>query len=493
MLLKLSNPNRSHILWIGKNWTKATHEAAASRGLLLFKVDEEGPIDWIMGRAIVFSAPNAQLVQRIESELAALAISHGLRVFVLDESPELRQRLRKLPYGGRIYVWSHKGASSIPEQVARWDPGPNDSNGQKQDEPRLIGAGKCCLEDQILLRRAFADCSEVRFKDLTNDRRAIFQASAQLRSSQAGPYPLPFLVKLDSYTRVNKELGNYELATQHFIPFFARPNLDSRRCLLGPTRGLIVANFIENSTSLMSEVERGTAAGAISSLFEDALRGWRTQAFLSASNEVKGSLSPEGAVKARSEEHRNNLERCVVGARKFGCELSGTAIGELIDALPPITYRQALRHGDLHGENVRVRAGQAILIDFLQVDNGPLVDDPALLETSLVLSFKADFNEWKVVAEQLYLLGQLRALPSAKEPMAPLSELWNAVRQVRRYGLADQVSRDEYARAVATQLLRHGLRNGGGRKLSDRRSFMVYLSGRLAQALASDATSLADN
>lgn len=491
--MKFPNPDRRQILWFGKNWAKATHDAAVSRGLFLFKVDEKAPIDWGKGRAIVFSAPDAQLVQRIESELAALAISHGLRVFVLDESPELRQHLRKLPYGGRIYVWSHKGASSIPEQVARWDPGPSDSKGRNQDELRLIGAEKCCPEDQILLQRAFADCSEVRFKDLTNDRRAIFQASAQLRLSQAGPYPLPFLVKLDSYIRANKELGNYELATQHFIPFFARPNLDSRRCLLGPNRGLIVANFIENSTSLMSEVERGTAAGAISSLFEDALRGWRTQAFLSASNEVKGSLSPEGAVKARSEEHKDNLERCAVGARKFGCALSGAAIGELIDSLPPITYRRALRHGDLHGENVRVRAGQAILIDFLQVDNGPLVDDPALLETSLVLNFKADFNEWKTVTEQLYLLAQLRALPSAKEPMAPLSELWNAVRQVRRYGLSDEVSRDEYARAVATQLLRHGLRNGGNRELPGRRSFLVYLSGRLAQALVGDAKGGVDN
>ncbi|WP_430702203.1 phosphotransferase [Mesorhizobium captivum] len=56
-----------------------------------------------------------------------------------------------------------------------------------------------------------------------------------------------------------------------------------------------------------------------------------------------------------------------------------------MEELPPIRRRRALCHGDLHGENVRVRGGQAILIDFAAVDHGPLVIDPAALETALVL------------------------------------------------------------------------------------------------------------
>jgi Ser/Thr protein kinase RdoA (MazF antagonist) len=40
-------------------------------------------------------------------------------------------------------------------------------------------------------------------------------------------------------------------------------------------------------------------------------------------------------------------------------------------------------HGDLHGENVRVRNGNAILIDFASVCSGPLTADLAALETCL--------------------------------------------------------------------------------------------------------------
>ena len=47
------------------------------------------------------------------------------------------------------------------------------------------------------------------------------------------------------------------------------------------------------------------------------------------------------------------------------------------------TYRVAPMHGDLHGENVRVRNGNAILIDFASVAPGPLTADLAALESWL--------------------------------------------------------------------------------------------------------------
>ncbi|MGH9640975.1 MAG: phosphotransferase, partial [Terriglobales bacterium] len=225
-----------------------------------------------------------------------------------------------------------------------------------------------------------------------------------------------------------------------------------------------------------------TAQTAVNSLFEDALRGWRTQAYLSGSGVVTGSLMPDGALRTFGEVHRARAEGHANAARALGGTLTAENIAELLDRLPPIRHRQALCHWDLHGENVRVRGGQAILIDFLNVKPGPLVVDPAALETSLALSCTAEAVDWRQVVTELYSIANLRTLPEVRPPTAPLNELWNTVRQIRRFGLAEQLSEDEYVRSVALHLLRHTLRQVDGEDPL-RRPMMALLAERLAREL----------
>jgi hypothetical protein len=130
-----------------------------------------------------------------------------------------------------------------------------------------------------------------------------------------------------------------------------------------------------------------------------------------------------------------------------------------------------------------VRAGQAILIDFAGVRDGPLAADAAALETALVLRAEAKPNDWSAAVAQLYSLDNLQTLPQPREPAAPVSSLWNAVRQIRRFGLAEQISKNEYATAVAVYLLRHGLRPRDGDEQTIRRPTLVWLAEQLAQAL----------
>lgn len=170
-------------------------------------------------------------------------------------------------------------------------------------------------------------------------------------------------------------------------------------------------------------------------------------------------------------------------ARPRGGSLTATEIGELLDQLPPIPHRIALSHGDLHGENVRVRAGHAILIDFAAVDGGSLVADPAALETALVIRGASNDKNWSSVATEIYAIENLESLPTPHEPSTPLSALWNSVRQIRRFGLAEQLTRHEYATAVAIYLLRHGLRRRDPGEPVNRRPTFVYLAERIAQAV----------
>ena len=110
--------------------------------------------------------------------------------------------------------------------------------------------------------------------------------------------------------------------------------------------------------------------------------------------------------------------------------------------------------------------------------------DPAALETSLVLKFRVqDESSWRSVVADLYQVDNLVALPQLRAPTLPFNELWNSVRQVRRFGLAEQMSDAEYARAVAIQLLRHATRPRGGVEDRLRRPWLLKLASDLASNL----------
>jgi hypothetical protein len=184
-----------------------------------------------------------------------------------------------------------------------------------------------------------------------------------------------------------------------------------------------------------------------------------------------------------SSKHRSRAESRASEAKALGGALAACEVAKLLDGLPPIPHRTAFSHGDLHGDNVHVRMGQAILIDFLNVGTKPIVHDPAALETALALNFGGELQVWRDVMANLYSLENPTALPPLSPPLTPLTHMWNAVRQVRRFGLADEISPCEYARAVAVHLLRHALRKPRANATAERRATMVLLAEKLAKEL----------
>jgi Phosphotransferase enzyme family len=484
---------RSRILWVGEPPPNGLRESL-DRLQLSLKLTAVDALtnEWPWARAVVFSVsqPGSPLLQNIESALAAAALTEGLRAYVvapLEHVPVLNRRLSALPYGGRIALRDSRTLTNILAECASCLPGPSRST-----TLTLSGCDDCDSEDIVLLRRGFSDCTEVRFSTLIGGRSAAtFQAFARLQDSKAGPYPLPFFVKLDRYGKIKREIENYQDCTALFIPFYARPNIDLNRCVLGAERGLIVGNFVEHSDSLRELVERGTAQAAINSLFEDALRGWRTQAYVGHGSPWHAPLARSlggGAIKQFSPRARNRADAYAREAAALGASLTATEIGQMLDELLPIPHRIALCHGDLHGDNIRVRAGHAILIDFAAVERGPLVADPAALETALVLRASAHESDWSTVASELYGIEHLEALPAPREPSAPLSALWNSVRQIRRFGLAEQLTRQEYATAAAVYLLRHGLHDRDPGEQGIRRPTLVWLAERLARSIKTSST-----
>lgn len=357
------------------------------------------------------------------------------------------------------------------------------------DSVQIAGmAAELSDEEKILLRRAFHDAKEVRLSRLDGGASAkVFKAFAVLRDSRVGPQPLPFFVKLDRRPKIQRELDNYKDCTALFIPFWARPNLDQARCAFGRDRGILVGNFVELSRSLTEHVRDGTAVRPIHSLFEDALRGWRRQAFLDPNNKkhlalaksfrgaIYGNLAVQGADRA------NAIART---ARKFGAERDADELAAAIDGLPAIHHRCSQAHCDLHADNVQVRDGQAILIDFASTANAPLAMDPASLDTSLVLhSDETAQAIWKNFVDEIYSLAALQALPAPGQADAPMEYLRDAIREIRKIALADRLDPYEYATAVAICLLRHAFRQPRENEQPDRRAYLFAAADKLVRAI----------
>jgi len=72
-------------------------------------------------------------------------------------------------------------------------------------------------------------------------------------------------------------------------------------------------------------------------------------------------------------------------ARELGATLDITALRGLFEGCTSSPVLVGPIHGDLHSGNVRVRATDAIVIDFVQHRDYPLVFDAACLEASLLV------------------------------------------------------------------------------------------------------------
>lgn len=480
--------SRTTVLWSGAPPPEKSVKEFKVRGLDHVHVVDAATAEkfWNSSRAAVFVNPTDADFALLAGGALQEALAHGLAVKIVVPRDQLLQRMAELKHVPALGLsgWvmqTHANPVKIAEEFARHEPGPAHNilvnlHGQTEG---------LSTEQRVLLERAFHDCSEVHLQKMPDGTAQVFLAFAKLTTSEVGEYPLPLFVKIDKRKRAETERAHYHDCTTSFVPFYARPNLHLKRCLMGAEFGLIVGDFVERSEGLLELAHRGDAQSAIDSLFQDALRGWRAQPFDKKNETVKAvALCPKGFLSRLSTRRKGLLAQHSEAAKALGALLDVFEVERRLDALPDIMYRKGFTHGDLHCGNVRARAGEAILIDFQSVGAGPLSTDPATLEVSLALEFQsATEADWHATMAQLYSIDNLRAVPRPRQPTAPLNPLWEAVRQIRRYGLADQIADDEYARAVAIQLLRKASHECNGGEDPSRRPLLIKLAAAIVLAL----------
>lgn len=439
------------------------------------------------GRAVIVALDDGAATAALQTDTEAMlreALAHGLKAFVscsFNDATAVAVALRDWRLNGVVGVSSRGEECELLEEIVRVREQPT-INASLQ----VVGGESLSPEEEILLKRAFGDCSSVKLVKQSTGSAKVFCAFASLLNSRVGPIPLPFFVKFDARNKIERELENYRQCTTLHVPFNQRPNLDDERCLLSHSSGVIVGNFVEQSEALIEAIDRGSGRDALHSLFEGALRGWRRQPFYDNQYVADGNVlqhlrrSRPGTYNIYRKK-RLEKRQLSAGARPFD------ELDAMLKALPSIRYRYGTTHGDLHGNNVRIAGADAILIDFASVDYGPLTVDPAALDVSLMMDTCLVMREdWTRLADEVYELRALRAPAVPPSPERDAANLLDALHYIRQTAFSVQFSAMEYPIVVALQLLRKASYGGGDAEGQRRRVQAYRLADRIIGQLADE-------
>jgi len=458
-----------HILWWGTGPSIGVEERFSLRGWKI--VENQTPEG--LETALLSVTRLAILNYPIADDLAAavyrqlpLLIMHGVLLLVVGgDTTEIRGNT--LPAIDAVYPWD-EGVRLVPslkgvhfDTVVCCHPGRRWQGFELQQKGRFEKLGS---EDELLVRRAFQEAEEVHLRILSGGLSGsrVFMAHEKRtgKDTSIAHWRLPRLVKLGDRAEVSREIKAMEDVSP-FVPFELRPNLEIS--LQGFQRAMYVADFVEMSESLLDAARNRRAEAAISNLFYRTLGRWRDRGRQCPM--VHGSLT--AAAERLDMMHPQKVQQVYLESlRKQRAEI--VAAWEKL-ATFKFTYRAATIHGDLHGENVRVRGDDAILIDLGGVRGdtqpgreAPLCFDVAMLEVALVFAYRGQEDgedefeqpEWKAEIEPFYELPAILNSPSIDAPPNPESWLFGCLQRIRAFGTYDQSKAYEYPIALVIALWR---------------------------------------
>lgn len=343
--------------------------------------------------------------------------------------------------------------------------------------------GKLSPDDQLLIERAFEGCQEVILQSIEDGKSGAHVYKVHARKAAAfGAWTQPFFVKIGTRKEVFAEYVNYEENVDPYVPFHLGPHLVPDNCCLGATRALIAGDYVEQSESLKEAARGGRAATAIACLFDQTLRGWYRNCRDKDNHKLMkmpGSCVPD-------------IPRRVWRiSRQFGATLTLKGLRKQLGRCTETPWYRGPIHGDLHSTNVRVRATDAIVIDFAAHRNGLVLRDIARLEVSLLIDafggppYEDPENKncydgvaWLRDVMQLYLVNPTGNDPMHYEdPKCHAHWLHSCARQIRLHARSFELGDSQYAAALALELLVKASRHD---KLSPfeayRRGAAVYLA-----------------
>jgi hypothetical protein len=470
---------RTQVLWLGRRPPKSTFVEFERRHLRLNVTKgllSDGDFAVSCAAIFCFDPRNKGNSIGLVEQYASKAAEHGVLVVLhakddgeirllqahMLDFPEIMGKFVDFPRPIKQFSIG-RPAYELAELAARHPAGP-----PLNSELEIKGKPPEKETDVFLLKRAFGDCKAITVEPLTKgfSGARVLAVYAEFPEGEVAPFPLPYFAKIDSCKHILKEYEAYDRFVTRYIPFSQRPNCEPKRCFLGLTDGILVGDFVDDSVSLADIVQPTGARGIIHSLFDDALRGWRQQAYRRNDRvplaDIRPSIFEPGRIKALH----------VAAAKRLGATLSETDLTKLLDTSATHLYRRGPMHGDLNTQNIRVRNGEAVLIDFYKSDVGALAADLASLEIAICFSLEADslwsekaqrpytdserFKEWRRHVDSLFVFkpGEFGMVPPLQEQPCVHSWMWSACRQLRLMAHYIEPSEGAYAYLLAAYLLR---------------------------------------
>jgi hypothetical protein len=336
-------------------------------------------------------------------------VDHNIRVIVLGTTGEQALDIRKthLQVLDETYKWDNVVYIRPDLRELNFDLIVDCQAGCRWHEIKIEQIGpfeKLGDEEPRLVARAFQRADELHLREISGGRSGsrVFMAYEKRREEHAsiGHWTQPRLVKIGDRDKLNDEVGAMK-AVSPYVPFELRPNLEV--VIEGLKKSVYVADLVDKSESLLEAAQAGRGEGAISNLFNRTLRRWRGR----AKELPKHTGSPaEDAVRLGVASPDWIQDEYLASERIRRQKLDVHALWDTLCRYK-FSYRAASIHGDLHGENVRVRGDDAILIDLGAVrgttDNGngaPLCIDVATLEVSLVFDQRSKGKNGNDLFEQ---------------------------------------------------------------------------------------------
>ncbi len=483
------NEPRREVLWFGVEPERSISQEFENRRLALRVHDRNAslpPLGTVTGAIFSFEKGNNDEVACSAKTYARSLLDYGIRIDLIAPDDHWMGQVQKTL--GQVVALPGVNVRTAPRPFEIAEGAARHSSGRR---PRLdlqivVADNREPIRsaDAPLFQRAFPECKKIVLVELTGgiSGARVFAVHMTVDKSNAGVWPQPAFAKLDRRDKIEKEFQNYRQFGDAFIPFGLRPNV--KDVVVGTERSLLVGNFVDRSESLWDLARRNVAARAVTALVDETLGGWRDQAY--AQEPIAGSVAD-----AMARAGIISPLRIKSGYADFAeSQNVHRRPGELWDNLAKLnqSYRRSPIHGDLHGENVRVHNGHAILIDFASVSHGPLTADLAALETWLAFQLPPDAakdefkNEsWTAEVDRLYAPAAFSHPPGPSDPSSEHCWMGAIVRQIRRMGISIQSCPTEYGTAVAVQLLRRCQWNDGPAADRYRRGYGYVIAARLIE------------
>ena len=404
----------------------------------------------------------------LDSVQVQLMLDYGLRVIIICAGEDiqaiidarLKSEIAEYPWRERIvFVPDLQGVRL--DEITMFEPDPPDI--WAGIAPEMMGPHEPLNREQsILINRSFPKAQELYLRPLKGGFTGsqVFMAYEK-RGSSISHWTQPRLVKIGQ----RKELGSEAKAMREvspFVPFELRPNLSSH--IEGYRSAVIVADFVDKSESLIDAARAGRAEAAISNLFNRTLRKWRDHG--TDGHDGVDSLAA-ASTRLRMFEIANIQPEYLESLDIESAHIDFDGLWAKLLSIR-FAHRAATIHGDLHGDNVRVRGDDAILIDLGAVKGtdspgggAPLCFDVAMLDVALVFTctekdelsgFKQD--DWEAEIAPYFQMAALTNAPKIETSLILDSWLHGCLQRLRSFGTYEQSDPLEYPIAVAIALWR---------------------------------------